>query len=290
MRRETSIPQLFLVNRAPHTLYILKRKIQVFEEFPIEVDVHYPHKAFFLLLKLFSFPEAQNSIPKELHEILANSKKPDLLRGFHCLAGTDHIHDSSRLCIDVEMNISKERENYVTFFNISVEKKSLDFEIDIPLEDAFYILSNICVQGYFPLLKDYMQKRLFDKKFFSDRDFPYLEEYNALSGFLYCIEFLDYIKRSLLNKDIKTSYVLRTNGVATLSFLAKLEPVIYFINEIFQELQSDDIPTLRKMINHILIHHFIYWDEVKIVGEQQVILERVKEEIEIYMQNLQIED
>lgn len=280
MVRESLIPQLFLVNRAPHTLYILNSKIQVFEEFPIEVDVHYPHKAFSLLLELFSYPEAQRSIPKELHGILVDSKKPDLWEGFHCLAGTDHIHDSNRLCLVAEMSISKEKENHVMINNITLEKKKLDIKIDIPLNDAFYILSNICVQGYFQLFKLYIQDKLFDKKLFSDKDFSYIKKHHGLPGFLYCIEFLDYIKNSLLNNVINASYVLKTNGVATLGFLSKLELVKSFINEIFQELQTENTPILRKTINYIFIHHLIYWDRLKTVNEQQVLLEKIKRDIE----------
>lgn len=279
MVRESLIPQLFLVNRAPHTLYILNDKIQVFEELPSEFNVHYPYKAFSLLLELFSYPEAKKNIPKELHEALVGSKKPDFWEGFHCLAGTDQKYDFSRLCLDAEMSISREMENYVTIKNITLEKKRFNFEINLPFNDVFYILSNICVQGYFPHLEHYIETDLFDKKRLLEENFSYIEKHHGLSGFLYCIEFLDFVKNSLLHNTLRASYILKTNGVATLGFLAKLESVKTFIDEILLELQKENIPKIKKIINYTLIHHLNYWSDIKISEEQQILLNQFKQNL-----------
>ena len=70
----------------------------------------------------------------------------------------------------------------------------------------------------------------------------------------FCVEYLDYLKKSLNDGTILTIDILRTSGIGVLHLFSELQPVKTFILTMLDELQYfQSLPTKLKLVYYTLL-------------------------------------
>lgn len=189
---------------------------------------------------------------------------------------------SHNLAFDAEITINKEDELIVVDkakYFVMKELVEYPFKISLSPQEAFYIFSNISVNGiraYIDIidseqlesLQEVLSQR-YDINRTVKREYAKYSEKGIKYAYGYIIAYLEYVKEQLLQKKIHPYEILRLGGAHTLSILAALPPIRNFILKTIENFKLPHFSHSQKIIFYCLLHTFKSpsCDRESIIGE-----------------------
>ncbi len=258
---EYNLP-LFVHSKDPVDICVIDNRILGFEY--AGTMAMYGGRAFEVLSNLIKYDVGKHTIPNELHKYLIEEVKyKRQFEGDPCLSGcyADGMIIYFR-CLELNLEISGDSSFPVIFKNIRFEEKPLDVELRLSPEDAFFILSNLCVEGSFAhqfMVVDFLSKEERFRQY--DQYIEELVEKRALQHdasrdrrVRFSIEYYYYIRDRIIEKTLQPIDVLRTGGIRTLCLLQNIPSVSKFIDKTIDKMISyHELTVSEKLMFYTLI-------------------------------------
>lgn len=234
-RRHCENLPLFLHINSPLTIYVIDNKLISFKEW-FGYD-RFPYRAFELLHHLFSSQLRERIFPNSLAKIFRNLKTLEEIPGYHCLIGTEYPYpDGKYMCLKCDMQIIPTEQLPIKFHNFSLEEKPLNLEVEVSAKEAFYILSNQCVDYYLhsllKLINNEKSNFVFSKEQFTKTPKTDID--------VFVVDYLEHIKSKLIEQTITPIQILRMGGIAVIELLSGMKEIQNFFVEVMDELEYNE--------------------------------------------------
>ncbi|MBY9001074.1 MAG: hypothetical protein KGD64_09180 [Candidatus Heimdallarchaeota archaeon] len=251
-----SLP-LFLYFDDSIVTYVIENRLLVCTDM-INFEEQNPFKAFEILRVLFSTDKSKKHLPSQFYHFF---NKEDYIRDStleRCLIGEDYTPEfgKSVLCVRLDAELKTSQDMKVLLHNIIYDTKPLNQNVILSIEEAFLIFANLCTNAfknnYYTQLKQ-SNRRVFDRSIIKqyDDDSPL----KIINNF--CIDYLDYLKKLLVEGSLAPKNLLRTCGIGALHLFSEIQPVNDFILSMLTELQyPESLPLTLKIAYFTLLKSF----------------------------------
>jgi len=277
----------------PVAVFVVNNENRGFELY-VDVEQH-PLKPYTVLFDLYINLGNHETLP----ELLYNHFKEYPQRGktiydevhLECFAG-DHHNLARYDCINFATKIITKPRPAVLLHNFKYGRFSmgtiidLDITVNLTIQEAFIIFSNMCVNTLWYWWWDGLRKSL--PRNFENREKleNYLKESKAILPEDICFQFyafdyLKYLSDQLLSDKLLPLELLRLNGAPLLAIFYFLPQVKNFLSIIFAELDNFDEVSERKKILYLqfLLHIYDKWLNENIDKNAIVKIEQLKKAV-----------
>lgn len=251
---------LFL-HRGDFCIYVIDDKLIGFEKNSRENNS--PFRAFNLLLELYENETTSKAIPADFHEIFTHASKIGL---DYCLLGTMGQNFFS-YCLDFSMEVNKKKKpvilsNFYLYVSTAQRDRLQDLEVQLSDKEAFYTFANICVTGCyldFSTIDRYSSEEMFEKLLSDSTYGEKLHAYpaNVLYACKFSIQYVNYIKKLLLEKKIQPEKLLAQSGGFLLALLADIPVVQEFIEKIMNKLAKEKVSSINEKIQYYTLINLV---------------------------------
>ena len=269
MGKEDYLP-LFLTLKEPLAFYVIDNEIIGCEDFRgkkhpnivfSSYTIHPGHSSsgtgFYFLEKLYQHEITRKAFPKELSHHFEPTKDKELYAfNYSFMRNYDHSGRDYKLYLNISID-EQDDAKPVIIHKFSYENILLDYEVRLSAKEAFFLFANICTNAlcHGTLSVD---KRSFDKLLYREIIRP-SENFSKESG-KFVVDYLNYLRISFLEGNIKPEFISKLSGVRLLVYLAKLDPVNSYLGTVIKDL--DDYTKLSKS------KKIIYYSLLKLMEEK----------------------
>lgn len=275
--------QFFWHQEEPIKLYILGNKV-VRYMYQYGSHGHFnPVVSFNMLRRLYTHPTTRKQLPKELQTVFEGMEPyPVVDDMYQHFVGINDPHMPTSY-LDLEMDIREGKERPILFHDIKYRDEPLKVTIELSVQDAFYILANVCASTRIAWLKKTLKhwfepcfhqlikkkdpeyilslyhNRYPEGKMFVNKEWQKTliggvnlhEKYHTETVNKFLIKYLIHLNQGLLKKELSPYKVLRLSGTKPLAFLlSDEEPYIKFIQEFFEKLtEVTEASDVKKLIS-----------------------------------------
>ncbi|HUT82150.1 MAG TPA: hypothetical protein VMZ29_13190 [Candidatus Bathyarchaeia archaeon] len=257
--KNDSLP-LFIHGFDPFRVWVVKDKIITCGEY---WDLNLSRLvAFSFLCDLYRNRKCRNSIPKEFHEILQESINNEYVcTHFPCIMGQFDLEGRTQ-CLAMKMGIyENDKDIFIKFYDFlvidcvsCVFSKEFPYltqedEIYLSVEEAFFLLANICSSLVNMHLYYTNKRKSFDLEYIQGKLAARYKKNlnrkgNPENGGMYLTDsftalYCQYLLEQFANKNLSPKTILRLSGAGVLMYLTDSPSVQVFFREIFHELQTN---------------------------------------------------
>ena len=254
--KEKSIP-FFGYYSDIYIVYILSNKV-----FGFGTDGRgfrtWSNKALFLLGKLLKCKQAERIFPAKLQQLILEERFNSAIQTDK-LFGREEIYHAGLFCdycFDLDIAFDFNAEKPVIFQKLIYQKHALNRKILLSLEEAAFILANLCtastVEEYGhnlvtitseKQLNDFISQTT-DEKSYSDNIYKF------------SVYYFKYIQHLLSEQSISPNQLLNYSGLDILLPLIELPQVFSFLEQVMKQLlQPEEIPVPQLVLYYIFLEN-----------------------------------
>lgn len=285
--------QFFWHQEEPIDIYILNNKVlRCF--YLYGSHGHFNAKVSFnLLLQLYNHPAIKSQLPKEFHSVFEGVVPyPIVDPTYHHFVG---INDPQAYTsyLDLKMDVREGKEQQIFFHNIKYRNEPLKETFELTVQDAFYLLANICASTRIPWLQNTLNHwfepclhqlikkkkpeyilSLYHKRYPNGLMYPNKEREKKLIGGVnlhekyhsetiekFLIKYLIHLNQMLLKKELDPYKLLRLSGTKPLAYLLSDE-------ELYIEFLQGFFTKLRKISGMTSTQKLVYFAFLEVVRYQ----------------------
>ena len=267
--KEEIIDLPFFISRKYNILiYVFNNEIIICKEFRGIPDS--ANRAHYLLRQLFKSPIGRSGFPERFHDLFNNLGKIFGESYSHCLTGTGGKGDILHDCLEVEINVNKNKK-LIEFSNFIYNENPLKIQVRVSPNEAFHLLANICVSDLTRDLGAIRNPEGFDIEKLRDlhsKKSKAIDERLGRRHWLsiaetFAIEYFDYLIKGLMESKITPSEILRLSGPAVLAFLYNYEPVKQYIYEILAKIVDVEVLSRNEQILYFTLLETLSLDRIR---------------------------
>ena len=290
---------LFWHNEEPIVMYILKDKVvRCFQPYG-GVGEFNPIVSFNMLLQLYKHPIIVEQLPKELLPVFEGMEPyPEVSEMYHHFAGANDPHGYTSY-LDLKIKVQEENDQFILFYDISYRGEPLKETFELPILDAFYLIANSCANTRISRIQEIIQGsfepsfHLLPKEKVSEQveQIYYLrykkgkafaspewraklvggvnlhEKYYGQAIDRFVIEYLAYLNKLIMKKQLDPFKLLRLSGTRALAFLLSDEqPYNDFLQEFFGQ--------LTKISELTAIQKLVYYTFMEVAEYSEVVIDK----------------
>lgn len=234
---------------------------EIIENKPTQINILTPNRMLELLIELYNIERYRNKIPLFLHEYL---KEPAERHHYPCLTGSDNVGMGAvYMCLNFEIDVKHEDSNKVLLTNITYDGESIKGELELGVNDLFFILANLSVEwlawSEMPLDKIEIDVRRRREDNANKRNII-RSDYFRIDDIAF--DYLMYIKEELKEGRIEPIEILRNSGINTLIMLKEEESVITFIEKARKNIQLSSNHTKKHKLIVDCFYECLDYDEL----------------------------
>ncbi|MHA1346442.1 MAG: hypothetical protein ACTSU7_08600 [Candidatus Heimdallarchaeaceae archaeon] len=224
----------------------------------INFEEQNPFKAFEILGILFFTDKLKQHLPSQFYHYFNKKKYMTDSSTDRCLIGEDYTSESgnSVLCLRLDAEMKTDQTMRVLLHNITCDGRALDEDVELSIEEAFLIFANLCTNAfknnYYAQMKQ-SKRKVFDSSII--KQYGHDSPLKIINNF--CVDYLDYLKKSLIEGTILPIDILRTSGIGAIHLFSEIQPVKDFILSMLNELKHYQLlPIKLKIAYYTLLQSF----------------------------------